>query len=141
MRTAGAMGIAALALSFIATASAPARAGAEERLAAYQGAWLAKGLDCAEVYVSSAKGMSFRQPTDLFAPAFMISGDRLTTPGAACQIRSVRPSGDRQEFALDCVNAVAGQEMRVLMATFPDGSLKRFLNPEDTIGSAYFRCP
>ena len=113
---------------------------AQGGLAAYQGAWLAGGTDCAEVYSSGGKGTSFKKPLDIFAPAFIISGNRLRTPQASCRIRSVRPSGDRQRLVLDCANAVAGNEVRVLMASQPDGSLKRYFNEQDTAGSSYQRC-
>ncbi len=53
---------------------------------------------------------------------------------------SVRPAGDRQLLVLDCANAVAGNEVRVLMAPQPDGSLKRYFNAQDTTGTAYQRC-
>jgi hypothetical protein len=77
---------------------------------------------------------------DLFAPAFIVSGNRLRTPQASCRIKSIRPSGDRQLLSLDCANAVAGNEVRALMATLPDGSLKRYFNEQDTTGSSYQRC-
>jgi hypothetical protein len=130
---------AGLSLSFAALAGASG-AMAQGGLAAYQGAWLAGGTECAEVYSSAGKGTSFKKPVDIFAPAFIISGNRLRTPQASCRIRSVRPSGDRQRLVLDCANAVAGNEVRVFMASQPDGSLKRYFNEQDTAGSSYQRC-
>ena len=55
---------------------------------------------------------------------------------ASCHIKSVSPAGDRQVLVLDCANAVAGQEVRVLLATSPDGSSRRYFNDEqDTDGT------
>jgi hypothetical protein len=113
---------------------------AQDSLSRYQGAWLAGGADCAEIYSSVGKETSFKKPVDIFAPAFIISGKRLRTPQASCRIKSVRPAGDRQRLILDCANAVAGNEVRVLMATQPDGSLKRYFNEQDTNGTLYQRC-
>jgi hypothetical protein len=72
--------------------------------------------------------MSFKKPVDIFAPAFIISGNRLRTPQASCRIKSVKPTGDRQFLVLDCANAVAGNEVRVLMAPDLDGALRRYFN-------------
>jgi len=113
---------------------------AQSSLAGYQGAWLSGSADCAEIYTSAGKGTSFKKPVDIFAPAFIVSGSRLRTPQASCRIKSVRPNGDRQRLILDCANAVAGNEVRVLMAPQPDGSLKRYFNEQDTGGTEYKRC-
>lgn len=131
-RVAGACG---LSLGLAASAAM-----AQASLAAYQGAWLSGGADCAEIYAPAGKGMAFKKPVDLFAPAFIVSGNRLRTPQASCRIKSVRPSGDRQLLVLDCANAVAGDEVRVLMGPQPDGSLKRYFNAEDMIGTGYKQC-
>ena len=104
------------------------------------GAWLTGGADCAEVYSSAGKGTSFKKPVDIFAPAFIVSGNRLRTPQASCRIKSAKPEGDRQRLVLDCANAVAGNEVRLLMAPQSDGSLKRYFNEQDTSGTTYQRC-
>jgi hypothetical protein len=135
-RFTGAVGLGLALSAFAAGSSAMAQGG----LAAYQGAWLSGGADCAEVYASAGKGTSFKKPVDLFASAFIVSGSRLRTPQASCRIKSVRPSGDRQLLVLDCANAVSGDEVRVLMAPQPDGSLKRYFNAQDTAGTQYQRC-
>ncbi|WP_363316362.1 hypothetical protein, partial [Chelatococcus sp.] len=127
-------------LSLVMTVSIPAGIASAQDLKSLQGAWLAKSSDCTDVYTMSAKGISFKKPVDLFAPAFIVSGNRLTTPGASCRIKSVRPSGNLLELALDCVNAVGSNDVRVLMARQPDGSLNRYLNAQDTIGSPHQDC-
>ncbi len=113
---------------------------AQGGLSAFQGAWLSGGGDCADVYSSTGKEMSFKKPVDIFAPAFIVSGNRLRTPQASCRIRSVVAVGDRQRLVLGCTNAVSGSEMRALMAMQPDGSLKRYFNEQDTTGTPYRRC-
>ena len=138
MGVAGFMATAGLGLA-VAVAASGARA-AEAGLSGYQGAWLSGGADCAEVFSSAGKGTSFKKPVDIFAPAFIIAGNRLRTPQATCRIKSTRPAGDRQLLVLDCANAVAGNEVRVLMAPQPDGSLKRYFNDQDTAGTAYKQC-
>jgi hypothetical protein len=126
------LGIAYLALSGAAFAqSSPST---------IQGAWLAQGSSCADVYASSGTRTSFKRPVDIFAPAFIVSGNSLRTPMASCRIRSVRPAGDRHSVHLSCANAVAGSDVRVLMALTPDGSLKRYFNEQDTTGTSYQRC-
>ena len=137
MGVAGFASAVGLGLAAFAAASA---AMAQGGLAAYQGAWLSGGADCAEVYASAGKRTAFKKPVDIFAPAFIVSGSRLRTPQASCRIKSVRPSGDRQLMVLACANAVAGNDVRVLMAPQPDGSLKRYFNAQDTTGTAYKQC-
>jgi hypothetical protein len=79
MRIEGFAGAAALGLGPAASlglADAMAQAG----LAAYQGAWLAGDMDCAEIYSTTGKGASFKRPVNIFAPSFVISGNRIRTP-------------------------------------------------------------
>src|SRR4029450_7177969 len=84
-----------LSIAVLATISG---AIAQDGLSKYQGAGLTGGADCAEFYSSAGKGTSFKKPVDIFAPAFIVSGNRLRTPMASCRIKSVRPSGDRQRL-------------------------------------------
>jgi hypothetical protein len=39
---------------------------------------------------------------NIFVPALMISGSKITTPAAVCRIRSITPSGERQILTLSC---------------------------------------
>ena len=127
MRVAGLVGAAGLGLGLAASAGVSGVM-AQGGYSGYQGAWLAGGADCAEVYSSAGNRTSFRRPVDIFAPAFIVSGNRLRTPQASCRIKSVRPSGDRQLLILNCANAVAGNEVRVLVAAHPDDTLRRYFN-------------
>src|SRR5918993_2188556 len=139
MRVVRFVGAAALGVGLAASVGM-ADARAQAGLSAYQGAWLAGDMDCGEIYSSTGKGASFKRPIDIFAPAFVISGNRLRTPQASCSIRSVRPSGDRQLLLLNCANAVAGNAVRVLMAPQPGGTLRRYFNEQDSAGTEYRQC-
>ena len=141
MNVAGLVSAVALGLALNTSAGVSGGMAAESGLPAYQGAWLQTGSSCAEVYSSAGKGVSFKTPVDIFAPAFIISGNRLRTPLASCRIKSVKPTGDRQLLALDCANAVSTGEVKVHMLPSPDGSLKRYFNDQDTTGTTYQRCP
>ncbi|WP_407520780.1 hypothetical protein [Methylobacterium oryzisoli] len=137
---AGAHLVAAMGLGlFLTPAGISAALATEGGLAAYQGAWVLEGRDCAEVYSPTGKGTTFKKPIDIFAPAFVIAGRRLRTPGASCQIKAVRPTGDRQLLVLDCANAVAANEVRTIMAP-SNGILKRYYSEQDTTGVGYRRC-
>ncbi|MGO4525183.1 hypothetical protein AB4097_10015 [Microvirga sp. 2MCAF35] len=135
MRIAGFLAVAGLGLIWAASDTI-----AQGGSSGLQGTWLSGSEDCAEVFSNSGKGTSFKKPVDIFAPAFIVSGKRLRTPQASCSIKSIRPAGDRQLLVLGCANAVAGNEVRVLMASQPDGTLKRYLNERDTGGTAYRQC-
>jgi hypothetical protein len=139
MKFAGFLAAAELGLGLavsVATSGAMAQGG----FSGFQGAWVSGRADCAEVFSTTGKGTSFKKPVDIFAPAFIVAGTRLRTPQATCRIKSTRPTGDRQVLVLDCANAVAGSEVRVLMSTQPDGSLRRYFNAQDTTGTEYKLC-
>ena len=140
MNVAGLAGAVGLGLAFSMSAAVSVGAAAESGLSAYEGAWLQTGPSCVEVYSPAGKGVSFKTPVDIFAPAFIISGNRLRTPLASRRIKSVKPTGDRQVLALDCANAVSTGELRVQMLPSSDGSLKRYFNDQDTTGTTYQRC-
>src|SRR3954466_14662883 len=80
MRIAGFLAAAGLGL-VLAVSVAASGARAQGGPSGFQGAWLAGGAaDCAEVYSSAGKGASFKKPVDIFAPAFIVAGNRLRTP-------------------------------------------------------------
>ncbi|MBB5764703.1 hypothetical protein HNR01_004347 [Methylorubrum rhodesianum] len=138
MKTAQFVG--ATMIGFISLAGVtPARA-VDSSLSGYQGAWVLDGRDCADVFSSGGKVKAFKKPVDIFAPAFVISGKRLRTPMASCQIKSTQPNKDRHVFLLDCTNSVASNEVRVVMAISPDRGLKRYYGDQDPTGVAYRRC-
>jgi hypothetical protein len=130
----------AVGFALAATPMASGASAAEASLSAYQGAWLAQGSSCADIFASAGQATSFKKPVDIFAPAFIISGSRLRTPMASCRIKSIKPIGDRQVLSLACANAVSVNDIKVLMSASPDGSLKRYFSDEDNVGSPYQRC-
>lgn len=140
MGVVGFVGAVGASLALAASVAVSGTIAAEAGLSAYQGAWLAQGPSCADVYSSAGKGASFKKPVDIFAPAFIISGNRLRTPMASCRIKSVKPSGNHQVLALDCTTAVSAGDVRVLVARLPDGSLRRYFNDQDTAGTGYQQC-
>jgi len=76
----------------------------------------------------------------VFAPAFIIAGKRLRTPTASCTINAVKSVGERRVLSLQCATAVAVEPVRALIGTSSDGSLVRYLNEQDSIGTSYKRC-
>ena len=95
MRVAGFVGAARLGLALAASVAVSGTLAAEAGLSGYQGAWLMQGPSCEDVYSSAGKGTSFKKPVDIFAPAFIVSGNRLRTPMASCRIKSVKPGFPR----------------------------------------------
>jgi hypothetical protein len=43
-------------------------------------------------------------------------------------------------MVLDCANAVAAEVVQAQVSTQPDGTLKRYLNDQDTTGTTYTQC-
>jgi hypothetical protein len=121
----------ALASSAISHASA-----VEPRL---DGAWVQDG-SCDETFARAGKGISFKKPINVFAPALIITGNRLRTPTASCTIKAVKPEGQRRVLSLQCATAVAVEPVRALIGSSSDGLLVRYLNEQDSTGSSYKRC-
>jgi hypothetical protein len=105
-----------------------------------QGAWLEPSASCEEVFARTKQGVVFRKPVNAFAPAIIVSGRRVVTPLASCQIKSVKPLVDRHLLILSCATSVAADEVRAILGMSEDGSLRRFLNDDDKIGTNYSRC-
>jgi hypothetical protein len=95
---------------------------------------------CDETFTHVGKGISFKKPVNVFAPALIITGNRLRTPTASCTIKAVKPAGERRVLSLRCATGVAVEPVRALIGTSSDGSLVRYLNEQDSTGSSYKRC-
>jgi hypothetical protein len=95
---------------------------------------------CDETFARAGKGISLSTGQRV-APAFIITGNRLRTPAASCSIKSVKPRGDRRVLSLQCSTAVAVEPVTAILGTSADGSLVRYLNDQDSIGSNYRRSP
>ena len=113
---------------------------AEAAEAGLEGAWLQEGTECAAVFARSGKAASFKKPVNIFAPAFIISGNQVRTPQASCRIRSVKPAGERRILVLSCATPVSVDQTRAILGPAENGSLRRYLNDQDTTGSSYRRC-
>jgi hypothetical protein len=106
-----------------------------------QGAWADPSMDCGAVFSQTRKGVTFKKPPDPFANAFIISGRRLTTPGASCQIQSMKAvENGRRRLSLSCATSVAVDAASVELAVASDGSLQRYSSDTDKTGSRYLRC-
>jgi hypothetical protein len=105
-----------------------------------QGAWLEEGSACADVFKVARNGVAFKRPANAFAPAFIISGQRLSTPLASCRLVGVKPSGERQVLRLSCVTAVATDSARAIFATGAEGKLIRYHSAEGGIATGYQLC-
>jgi hypothetical protein len=84
--------------------------------------------------------MAFKKPVNIFATAFIISGNILRTPQASCRISSIKPAGDRLLLQLGCANLISVADVKTAFSLSNDGSLTRYANEQDTVGSKYQRC-
>lgn len=105
-----------------------------------QGAWLEEGVSCASVFEATTHAIGFKRSGNIFAPAFIITPRRLSTPWANCRVVSVTPSGERQVVRLSCTTSIATDAARVIFAPSEDGSLNRFNAVEGGIASRYRLC-
>lgn len=131
-----AIGIAALAAACLAVPAIAAPLDSRS----LQGAWLQESVTCDQVYTTGKTRTEFKKPRNIFAAAFLVSGNRLTTPGATCRILSITPSGDRTQLSLSCATAIGVDPVKTELSLSQDGSIRRYLNKEDPVGSKYERC-
>ena len=87
MSSAGTARATVLALALASGAISPASA-VEPSL---DGAWVQDG-SCDETFVRAGKGISFKKPINVFAPALIITGNRLRTPTTSCTIKAMKPA-------------------------------------------------
>ena len=50
---------------------------------------------------------SLKRPADAFVPAFIVSGDKLTTPLASCRIRKMEETEKGTRVTMACANALS----------------------------------
>lgn len=120
-------------------AVAPMR-GALAQTSDFQGAWLEDGIPCASAFVATSKAIGFKRPASVFIPAFIISGQRLSTPMASCRIANVTPNGDRQILRLSCTTSISNDTAHAFLAPAPDGGIYRYLSAEGGVATKFQRC-
>lgn len=106
----------------------------------FQGAWMEQGGSCRDVFVAAGKGLSFREGTNAFTPAFIVAGKQLRTPLASCTIKGTSRAGERRVLQLACTNAVASEDMKAIFVPRSAAELRRYTSLADTAGSSYKRC-
>jgi hypothetical protein len=105
-----------------------------------QGAWVEQSMNCADVYRSAGRNMVFRKDVSIFAPAFIISGRRIRTPGASCSIGRITYKGDRMILSLGCTTTITTSPVKAYLSISGDGTLYRYNDDVDHAGSKYGSC-
>ena len=125
--------------TFVVLSTTPGRA-APLTLNELQGAWISGSAACESVFTGAKTGPRFKKPVDVFAAAFIVSGKKLSTPGASCRIGSIKSDGELTRAKLMCTNQIANQGVEALFSLDADGKLRRHINETDQNGSIYTRC-
>ena len=79
---------------FSVAAAGPVHAAALT-LSDLQGAWLGQETGCQTVFSFSGGKPALKRPADAFVPAFIVAGDKLTTPLASCRSPEDGRNGER----------------------------------------------
>jgi hypothetical protein len=58
-------------------------------------------------FAFSGSKPAFKRPADAFVPAFIVSGDKLTTPLASCRIRKMEETEKGTRVTMACANALS----------------------------------
>ena len=96
---------------FSAASAGPAHA-AGLTLGDLQGAWLGQETGCQTAFAFSGSKPAFKRPADAFVPAFIVSGDKLTTPLASCRIRKMEETEKGTRVTMACANALSSAPVR-----------------------------
>jgi len=128
-----------LAVLAVTLAAAPLQE-AQAQAGRLQGAWLEEGTSCDSVFVATPGRVVFKRPASAFAPAFIVSGRRLTTPLATCGLVGVSSIGARQLFRLSCTSSIATDAARAILGPAEDGGLYRYHSLEGGIATKYRLC-
>src|SRR4051812_20134545 len=104
MSTSARIAIYLLSVGTIAVPSAPSMADPSE-LNELRGAWLQPSMDCQDVYMKTKAGMNFKRPVSVFAPAILVTGRTIKTPGAVCKVQRVTIQGDKKTLSLSCTTS------------------------------------
>jgi hypothetical protein len=128
-----------VAVIVLAAPVAAEEAAAGGGLAGLQGAWVQPSEDCANVFVKTKTGMAYKHPVSIFAPALLIKGKRIRTPGAVCSIASIKPAGDKQAVSLSCTTMISTDQVDALLSVSKEGDLIRYTSEDDN-GTRYTRC-
>ena len=108
-------------------------------LQSFQGAWVQPSAECSDVFVKTKSGMAYKRPVSVFAPALLITGKRIKTPGAVCSVNSIKPAGDKQAVRLACTTMISTDAVDALLSVSHEGDLYRYTS-EDDHGTRYVRC-
>lgn len=125
---------------FVIAFAALATQGARAQSPPFQGAWLEEGQICGNVFVAAGATLAFKRPANAFAAAFVIRGQRLSTPLANCRISRTSTQGERQVMHLTCTTAIATDTARAVLSPSQDGGLYRHSEVEGGIAIKYRRC-
>jgi hypothetical protein len=93
-------------------------------LESLQGAWLGQESGCETTFVFRGKKPTFRRPVDAFAPAFIVNGDKVTTPLASCRIQKLEKRQNGTRVTLSCANSLSASTV-VTTFTYGRGYLLR----------------
>ena len=97
-------------------------------------------MNCEQVYRPAKGNMVFRKDVSVFAPAFIISGRRIRTPGANCTISRISYKGDRMILNLGCTTTITTSPAKAYLSVSDDGALYRYNDDVDHTGSKYGSC-
>ena len=77
------------------------------------GAWTASAADCQKFFVRSDGELTYRQPVDQFAQAFIIEPGQIRSPTGACRVVSVGHDKNGMAVSLDCHDSISFQSQTV----------------------------
>ena len=105
------------------------------------GAWAASASDCPKIFQQSGGAVSYRQPVDKFAQAFIIDGENIRSPTGACRILKISQDKDGTALALDCHDSISYLSQTVHVKIRGNGEIIYSPTGDPSLDTTYLKCP
>lgn len=104
------------------------------------GAWASSAADCQKLFERRGGALTYRQPVDQFAEAFIIEPGQIRAPTGACRIASVARNKEGVAVSLDCQDSISFQSQTVHFKIRSGGEIVYSPTGDPSLDTTYQRC-
>jgi hypothetical protein len=108
----------------------------------FDGAWATDGEKCGKIFVKKNNRIAMTKHSDFFGGGFIVAGDRIKGPAAACKINGRKEEGAMLHLVASCSTQIAVLSPMQLDVKVEDNDrITRFFPNFPEITASYTRCP
>jgi hypothetical protein len=108
----------------------------------FDGAWATDASKCAQIFTKKKNKISMTRHSELFGGGFVVEGDRIRGPAAACKISDRKEDGDMLHLIASCSTRIAILSPTQLDVKIEDDNkVTRFFANFSELAVSYTRCP